>query len=112
MSTINKEEINGITNIISNEFSVSGINAVISAEDLETLEQLREYITNKISELMDNNFDKLINTLYRIDVNEDKLQLAFMDKNKEKLPESIANLIIERQLQKIEMRKKYKEGKL
>ena len=112
MSTFNKEDINGITNIISNEFSVSGINAVISPDDLETLEQLKEYLTKKISELMENNFDKLVNTLYRIDIDEDKLQLAFTDKNKKKLPEEIAALIIERQLQKIEMRRKYKEGKL
>ncbi len=79
---VNKEEIDGITNIISNEFSISGINSIISTDDLDTLEQLKEYLTKKISELMDNNFDKLINTLYRIDVNEDKLQLAFSDKNK------------------------------
>ncbi len=112
MNAINKEEINGITKIISNEFSISGINAVISSDDLETLEQLKKYLTQKISELMENNFEKLINTLYRIDVSEDKLQLAFIDKNKKGLPETIAGLIIERQLQKIEMRKKYKEGKL
>ncbi len=112
MNTISKEEIGGITNIISNEFSVSGINAVISADDLDTLEQLKEYLAQKISELIDNNFDKLINTLYRIDVDEDKLQLAFTDNNKKVLPEAIAGLIIERQLQKIEMRKKYKEGRI
>ncbi len=112
MNIVNKEEIEGITNIISNEFSISGINSIISSENLDTLEQLKEYLTKKISELIDNNFDKLINTLYRIDVDEDKLQLAFVDKNKSMLPEAIAGLIIERQLQKIEMRKKYKEGRI
>ncbi len=112
MNTVNKEEIRGITNIISNEFSISGINSILSADDLDTLQQLKEYLTKKISELMDKNFDKLVNTLYRIDVNEEKLQQVFIAKNKNILPESIAGLIIERQLQKIEFRRKYKEGKL
>ena len=112
MNNENKEEIEGITNFISNEFNISGINSVLSAEDLNSLQQLKEYLTKKISELMDNNFDKLVNTLYRIDVSEQKLQEAFSDKNKQILPETIAGLIIERQLQKIELRKKYKEGKL
>jgi uncharacterized linocin/CFP29 family protein len=112
MSEVNKEEINSISNIISNEFSISGINSIISNDDLDTLEELKEYLTKKISNLIDNNFEKLINTLYRIDVNEDKLQLVFSNKDKKGLPEAIAGLIIERQLQKIEMRKKYKEGKI
>ncbi len=112
MTEINKDEISTITNFISNEFSISGFTSVISSENFDSLNQLKEYLTKKISELMDNNFDKLINMLYRIDVHEEKVQKAFIVKEKKNIPEIIAALIIERQLQKIELRKRFKERKI
>ena len=50
---------------------------------------------------MDTNYEKLINILYRIDINEDKLNELFDSKNREFIPEQLAELIIERQIQKV-----------
>ena len=66
----------------------------------------------KVSFLLDNNYDFLVNTLYRIDVSESKLREVFSGKDRQNIPEVLADLIIERQLQKIRFRQKYKEGKL
>jgi len=45
-------------------------------------------------------------------VNEEKLNELFGSKNRAYIPAALADLIIERQLQKIHFWKKYKEGKI
>jgi len=79
---------------------------------VENHSQLKIFLTEKLRDLLDNNFSLLVNTLYRIDANEEKLNELFGSKNRAFIPEALADLIIERQLQKIHFRKKYKEGNL
>ena len=59
-----------------------------------------------------NKFDMLVNILYKIDISEKKLSQLFSGKNRDSIPATLADLIIERQLEKIKLRKMYKEGKL
>ena len=105
-------EVKSITKIIEKDFTLQDSNSLIPSVDVDTLEEFREYLTGKVAHLLDSNYDELINTLYRIDVNESKLSELFSGKNRENIPEVLATLIIERQLQKIRFRQKYKEGKL
>ena len=101
-----------ISKNISNDFSIAGIDSLISKNDFESLNEFKIYLTEKIKSMMDTKFDKLINTLYLIDVNEDKLKDLFDTKNREFIPPKLADLIIERQLQKFQIRQKYKRGEL
>ncbi len=60
-----------------------------------------------INHLIENDFTKLVNLLYTIDVNEQQLQdLLKKDLNKNSAS-VIASLIIQRQLKKIETRKQF-----
>ena len=60
--------------------------------------------SDAISKLLQNDFEKLVFLLYRIDVNEEKLKL--MIKEHPAKPENvIARMIIDRQLEKIKLRK-------
>ena len=112
MSDIEKAEVHEVSENISSIFNRFGLNLPLSPSDVENLSQLKIFLTEKLKDLLDNNFSLLVNTLYRIDVNEDKLNELFGSKNRVNIPESLADLIIERQLQKIHFRKKYKEGNL
>lgn len=61
-----------------------------------------------INELIDKDFNRLVNLLYRIDISEEKLKLALKNEDKSHSSgKTIAKLIIERQLQKLEFRKKF-----
>jgi len=60
--------------------------------------------------LLENKYDALINILYRIDVNEEKLAKLFSETNRTFIPDALADLIIERQLQKIKIRQQYRSG--
>lgn len=112
MSDIEKAEVHEVSENISNVFNKFGLNLPLSPDDVENLNELRNYLTGKLKDMLDHNYNLLVNTLYRIDVNEEKLNELFGSKNRAYIPSALADLIIERQLQKIHFRKKYKEGKL
>ncbi len=109
---LNKEEILSIQKFVSKDFIKSDFTSLIPSNDFEQLEEFRKYLTQKMKDLLDNNYNLLINTLYRIDISEKKLAELFSSKNKEYIPEKLADLIIERQIEKIYFRKRYRQGEL
>lgn len=80
----------------------------ISLSSSVSEEELRKQLTSHINHLIDHDFEKLVFYLYRIDVNENKMRTLLDQREGENAAELIADLIIERQLQKIESRKKFK----
>lgn len=89
-----------------------GIETLPAANELHTLNELKKYLTSKISELINRDYDKLINTLYRIDLDEEKLCGLFSAQNRDFIPAALADTIIERQIQKLHFRRKHREGKI
>ena len=87
---------------------VSNINQSleISLPDSISLEELKQKLAVHINHLINHDFEKLVYYLYRIDVNEKKMRALLEKEEGENAARLIADLIIERQLQKIESRKK------
>ncbi|MEO6894720.1 MAG: hypothetical protein ABI136_06750 [Ginsengibacter sp.] len=77
-----------------------------SLEDNSTKET-RNKLIDLINKLINKDFEALIQLLYRVDVNEKKIRAYLNENSNEDSAAIIADLIIERQLQKIESRKKY-----
>jgi len=71
------------------------------------MEVLRSYLIKVISELLDKDFNRLIQAMYRIDIPENEFKSALSIINQEKIAEEIANLVIKREMEKVESRKKY-----
>ncbi|CAN5311925.1 hypothetical protein BH11BAC6_BH11BAC6_16950 [soil metagenome] len=69
------------------------------------MEQFKEQLTAYINDLISNNFEKLISLLYRLDVNEQKLRALLVANTTVEAGASIADVIIERQIEKIALRK-------
>ena len=101
-----------LTIFVSKNFEISELDSLIPMGDFETLEEFKAYLTDRLAFLLDNKYDKLINILYRIDVPEDKLSKLFAEQNRDFIPAALADLIIERSLQKVRIRQKYKNGEL
>ncbi|TQD40608.1 hypothetical protein [Haloflavibacter putidus] len=83
---------------------------LVGLEDVESTnhEKLKQVLGNYLNRLITEDFNKLIAILYRIDVSEEKARRALSVKKKNESPgEILANLVIERQLQKIKTRRKY-----
>lgn len=112
MNELNKEEVFSLQKSVSRDFVNNDFSSLIPNNDFERLEEFRKYLIDKMKDMLDHNYNLLINTLYRIDISEKKLNFLFSSKNKESIPEKLADLIIKRQIEKINFRKLYREGNL
>ena len=72
-------------------------------------DELREKLASHVNELINHDFEKLVFYLYRIDVNENKMRNVLEQRDGENAAGLIADLIIERQLQKIESRQQFRQ---
>ena len=72
-----------------------------------TIGELRLLLSEHIHTLITKDFSRLIAILYRLDISEKKLKVLLQHQLQKDAGLIIADMIIERQLQKIETRKKY-----
>lgn len=77
----------------------------------QTYEDLHRELSKYLNNLLVSDYYKLIAVLYRIDVAEEKAIVALAENaQKESAGETLARLIIERQLEKVITRRKYRNG--
>lgn len=84
-----------------------------TTNEYESLDRstLEKRLGHYIQDLLEHDFTKLTNLIYRHDVNEAKFNLALERSSLKLQAQAIATLVIERELQKIETRKKYSSHK-
>lgn len=73
---------------------------------------IREKLAHLIAYLMQNHFEKLCQAMYRLDVSEKKFDEAMNLEPMVDIPYAIADLVIEREMQKVKTRIMYKKGEL
>jgi hypothetical protein len=73
---------------------------------------IREKLAVLIAHLMESNFEKLCQAMYRLDVPESKFDIAMNGNDLSEIPYAIADLVIEREMQKVRTRIMYKRGEL
>lgn len=85
---------------------------VLQCRDEEQLKTrlLLDQFTGYIRRLILNDFEKLVNLLYRIDVDENKLRQLLNDNANEDSAKTIAALIINRQIEKIKLKKTMRQS--
>lgn len=96
------EKTNHPISLIADKLQLEEVSFKHSNE--EKFEELARYLDR----LIQSDFNSLLSILYRIDVSEEKVKKALAE-NKDKLPAAqiIAQLLIEREIQKINLRAKY-----
>jgi hypothetical protein len=72
-----------------------------------SLEEIQDALALHLNQLIKNDFEKLVVTLYRIDVSEQKLKQLLVQHPDRDAGQLIASLIIERQLQKMKTRRQF-----
>jgi hypothetical protein len=88
--------------------STQSIQKYFDAEIQGTNEnQLQEWLTQQIIYLLLNDMEKLLNILYRIDVNEKKVKEVFAQQNPQLIAPLLAQLLIDREMQKAQTRIKF-----
>ncbi len=71
------------------------------------MQALQEKLIVFINDLIQNNFQRLVAILYKVDVDENKLKRILKEDTGKDAADIIARLIIEREIQKIETRKQF-----
>lgn len=74
--------------------------------------EIREKLALVIAHLMETNFEKLCQVMYRLDVSEARFDHVMNAKPVEEIPFAIADLVIEREMLKVKTRMMYKRGEL
>ena len=83
----------------------------IFPDDKELMTATKVRLEELINHLLNNDFEKLINILYRIDVREEKLKVLLKENADKNASSIIADLVIERQIQKIKSRQQFSQRK-
>lgn len=78
----------------------------IPDDQKENDERLKAWLTHEIQVMIDMDFQRFVQVLYRLDIDEQKAKAAFASENPSA---SFADLIIARERKKIESRKKYSQ---
>jgi hypothetical protein len=83
---------------------------IMLCDAADTLHAQRERLESLINELIQNDFHLLVQWLYRIDVDEKRIKVSLETQRGSDAAAILAMLILERQQQKIESRKKYRSS--
>ena len=97
-------ELNNLVSLCSHALQISRISDTNNLNPQIVIQWLEQ----EILFLIENDMPKLIQLLYRIDISEKNTQKAFTGNSAQEIARNIAVLIFNRELQKIETRKKYK----
>lgn len=96
-----KTELTILKSLVARDLSITEPIDIFSKR-----ENLQMWLTGEIRILLDHDFNRLLNILYRMDVSEEKVNKAFAEGDP---AFAIAGLIIERELKKVETRSKYSD---
>lgn len=72
-----------------------------------TIDDVRAFVRERIRTLIDTRRELLFSLLYRIDVSETAVLKVFAEASPSDVPGMLADLIVDRQLQKLQTRQKY-----
>ncbi|MHA6249406.1 hypothetical protein ACXYMU_15800 [Pontibacter sp. CAU 1760] len=88
---------------------VNHLQKVLRVENLASrdLEALHYKVAHVVQRLLENDFNRLLHILYRIDVEERKVKEAMLAEEPEIVADRITRLILKRELQRAEIRFRY-----
>lgn len=89
------------------EYILQHITSSLTTPQTKAIQQQLEVLIN---DLIQHNFERLVQLLYSIDVNEKKLKQLLNDHPQTDAATIISHLIIERQLQKLQTKKQFKSN--
>ena len=105
------EENEQLTHLINKDFGDPEEDLVI-ATGVPDRDLLREKLAFIIAHLMEHNFERLCQAMYRLDVSETRFDRVMKETPLTDIPYAIADLVIERELQKVRTRMMYKRKEL
>lgn len=101
------EGINEAISLINDHLDIKQTSLELHNTSVQNYEILRNKLIEVVHYLLNNDIQKLLTAVYRIDVSEQKFKSAMENENINLISENIADLILEREFQKVKYRKKF-----
>ena len=98
-----------LNELISKDLQMDEEEFLVSGEEKIDLNILHKKLSILVAYLLENDMHRLLNAMYRLDVSEAKFHQAMQSDSKEDAAFRIADLIIEREMQKVKTRLHYKK---
>lgn len=98
------EETASVIKLLNEHLAIAPQYQLIPEDTVSSLEKLKAILVQEIHLLLEKDFEGLLQAMYRIDIQESAFQACLAQGDIERL----ADLIIQRELQKVIMREKYK----
>lgn len=92
--------------LILKDFGLEGDSEIGEAKI--AFDWLEDYLTSEISFLLDHDFNRLLNALYRIDISESKTKELLQLSQNGEIARNLAKAIIERERQKVITRQQFR----
>lgn len=99
-----------LNELLNKDLQLDENEALIKDEHID-LSKLHEKLSLLVAYLMENDMHRLLNAMYRLDVSEIKFHEAMQSESKQEAAVRIADLIIEREMQKVKTRMLYRKHK-
>lgn len=93
---------------LATRFDIPWEQLEVGENELERLDEFREMLADRLRFIIDNQFGRLAQILYRIDVDERQVDEIFRHAPIPQVPAALADLIIARVLRTIETRRRYR----
>lgn len=100
-----------VRDLINKDFDTQDEGMVIRGKNPD-LSYLHEKLTHIITHLLQHDFEKLCNAMYRLDVSERKFQEVLTGTDAPLIGSKLADLVIEREMQKVKTREMYRKKEL
>lgn len=107
-SKFNQEEINQFDQLVIKDFNLEGETSI---EGFSGDKHLREKLKRVIAYLLQHDFSRLLNAMYRLDVKESLFHEAMGLEDPEAIVERLADIVFEREWQKVQTRLYFKRNK-
>ena len=104
MTDITKENIGPVSQLIVRDLNLESEKSMV---EIKHLDELKEKLEKIVAYLLDNDFERLLNAMYRLDISEEKFKMALSGLSGNSISKEITELIIGREVRKLETRAKY-----
>jgi|OpeIllAssembly_1097287.scaffolds.fasta_scaffold2383959_1 hypothetical protein len=101
-----------VAKLVNKDLGTDGQETAIVLQEGLSQNMIREKLVMVISYMLENQFEKLCNAMYRLDVSERKFQEVLYSGEPAEIPGKLADLVIEREILKVKTRMLYKDGML
>ena len=83
-------------------------NSSINELPSPSFEEVLAYLEGAISHLLDHDFERLLQIMYRIDIDENRFKEVFQSEESKEIVAKLARMVLDRELEKVRTRAEYK----